>query len=447
MSTIAYRQDVAKDDLSQRQDQQKQQLQVRLAPLTQALQADQTRLAIYADPDNPMQATKGKEKEYEETMKRMEGTIGQMRTLMGAPPPKEGVLDHLHIRRDLASRIAKYNDQTKQTAQATAAGAMPFEQTAEGQKAALEHKNRMGEIDARNAAAGWTKLGVPAEIDGKFFQALSNKSGETKLEPMPEGWKPPQKTVKVEPFEEFVREAYGDKPTSEQLLKARSQWAEAAAGTTVGTHDIQVPQPDGSIKLFSVTTTSRKEFPGAAPSKGGSTPPAKGKPAKTPEKGTGTPPGGRVVGGRTTAVVVKAQKDYVDAVALADIAKSVSQHPDDAINQKRLAVQLEKASAGRFTVQALDYIIKAGWGNTLEQWANNPSTGALPSDVLRQLVDGANENLNSKKTALDAAQQIAGSASSSGGGGETITVTPEDMKNARGGETITVTPEDMKNAR
>jgi hypothetical protein len=42
----------------------------------------------------------------------------------------------------LASRIAKYNDQTKQTAQATAAGAMPFEQTEAGQKLKLEAKEK-----------------------------------------------------------------------------------------------------------------------------------------------------------------------------------------------------------------------------------------------------------------------------------------------------------------
>jgi hypothetical protein len=79
----------------------------------------------------------------------------------------------------------------------------------------------------------------------------------------------------------------------------------------------------------------------------------------------------------------------------------VAAKPDDAINQKRLAVALERVSAGRFTVQALDYIIKAGWGNTIEQWAKNPSTGALPTDVLRQLVDGAHENLEATKKEMD----------------------------------------------
>lgn len=111
----------------------------------------------------------------------------------------------------------------------------------------------------------------------------------------------------------------------------------------------------------------------------------------------------RVLGTKSNAPANKANTDYNEAVKLASIADQVSQKPDDAINQKRLAVALERASAGRFTTQALDYIIKAGWGNTLEQWANNPTTGALPTDVMRQLVDGAHQNLEAAKKAKEAA--------------------------------------------
>jgi hypothetical protein len=118
-----------------------------------------------------------------------------------------------------------------------------------------------------------------------------------------------------------------------------------------------------------------------------------------------------------TSPQAAAEKKYDDAVGLASLADQVSQKPDDAINQKRLAVALERISAGRFTTQALDYIIKAGWGNTLEQWANNPSTGALPTDVMRQLVDGAKQNLVAAKTERDAAFRSQG-----GDGSEMITV-------------------------
>ncbi len=120
----------------------------------------------------------------------------------------------------------------------------------------------------------------------------------------------------------------------------------------------------------------------------------------------GLPKGSIDLGKKATPATNKAKTDYVEAVKLSSVADQVAQKPDDAINQKRLAVALERAAAGRFTTQALDYIIKAGWGNTIEQWANNPSTGALPSDVVRQLVDGAHENLKAAKDAMDAAENM-----------------------------------------
>jgi hypothetical protein len=116
-----------------------------------------------------------------------------------------------------------------------------------------------------------------------------------------------------------------------------------------------------------------------------------------------------------TPAVTKARNDVTEATKLSSVADQVQQKPNDAVNQKRLAVALERASAGRFTTQALDYIIKAGWGNTMEQWANNPSTGALPADIVRQLVDGAHENLKGAQDALKAAE----------GGGDTGATSPQ----------------------
>ena len=119
----------------------------------------------------------------------------------------------------------------------------------------------------------------------------------------------------------------------------------------------------------------------------------------------------------SNAAANAADKDVSAAVKLDQIAKEVEKKPDDAINQKRLAVALEKISAGRFTTQALDYIIKAGWGNTIEQWMHNPSTGALPKDVMRQLIDSAHQNLTA---ALAAQKEAHGGATS--GGDDMITV-------------------------
>jgi hypothetical protein len=181
--------------------------------------------------------------------------------------------------------------------------------------------------------------------------------------------------------------------------------------------------PGGNIKLVDPLGNAQ------------STPAASGEPPTTPKKtsgskGAGTPSapkesgatktGNTKVGaplfqGRTPAIA-KAQNDIVDATKLASIADQVASRPNDAINQKRLAVQLERASAGRFTVQALDYVIKSGWGNTLQQWANNPTTGALPPDIVRQLVDGAHENLIAAQESLKAAVQGIGRDASQGSG-------------------------------
>jgi hypothetical protein len=122
----------------ERREDHQQQLKMTLAPLSLALRADQVRLATYADANDPMKAQPGKEKEFQSTLDRMTQTIGQMRSAVGDTSPHAGILDHLHIRRDLQNRIANYNDQTGKMAQATAAGELPFEQTPEGQKLAYQ---------------------------------------------------------------------------------------------------------------------------------------------------------------------------------------------------------------------------------------------------------------------------------------------------------------------
>lgn len=107
-----------------------------------------------------------------------------------------------------------------------------------------------------------------------------------------------------------------------------------------------------------------------------------------------------------TPAVTKAQNDYDDSVKLSTIADQVAKNPSDAVNQKRLAVALERTSAGRFTTQALDYILKAGIANSIEGWANKAGSGALPADIMRQLIDGAHQNTIASKAALDQARGV-----------------------------------------
>jgi len=95
------------------------QTKFKLAPLSQALQADQTRLALYADPNDPSKAVAGKEKEYQQTLDNMTATIGQMRGILGdkqaGANPLEAaagdVLSKLHITNHLKNHVAEVRQQ------------------------------------------------------------------------------------------------------------------------------------------------------------------------------------------------------------------------------------------------------------------------------------------------------------------------------------------------
>lgn len=196
----------------------------------------------------------------------------------------------------------------------------------------------------------------------------------------------------------YLRAKYGDNPTAEQIEEGTRAHQRMMSGLTVGSHQTLAYDADGVPHVVTLSSTSRKDFGGAPAGSGGSKGPA--------PKTTGAPsqPKNDQLNFRKgTPAQTKARGEYDEAVKLSSMADQVAAKPNDAINQKRLAVALEKVSAGRFTTQALDYIIKSGWGNTLEQWANNPSTGALPADVMRQLVDGAHQNQTASLKALQAA--------------------------------------------
>lgn len=216
-------------------------------------------------------------------------------------------------------------------------------------------------------------------------------------------------------------------PTTQKIVK---DFGPHGSARVTNRQSIQY-DADGTPHIVNLTSVSTPEggqidVDAEQSDEGKSPPKQSGAPA--PRKpASGAPPKPNQLDFRKgTPAFNKAQGEYAEAVKLASIAKQVADHPNDAINQKRLAVALERTSAGRFTVQALDYIIKAGWGNTIQQWANNPTTGALPKDVMRQLIDGANENLKAAKDAVDTMRGPAPHAT--GGGGGVIVVKPEDMK-------------------
>jgi hypothetical protein len=88
----------------------------------------------------------------------------------------------------------------------------------------------------------------------------------------------------------------------------------------------------------------------------------------------------------------KAHSTYIDAVRLSEAADLVAKEPNNAQSQKSLGVALERAAAGRFTTQALDYINKAGWSAGAEQFWRNIDNGTLPEVVMKNLIERAHDN-------------------------------------------------------
>jgi hypothetical protein len=100
-----------------------------------------------------------------------------------------------------------------------------------------------------------------------------------------------------------------------------------------------------------------------------------------------------------------AHKTYIAAYQLADKADEIAKNPTDALNQKRLAVALERVAAGRFTTQALDFIVRAGWQAGAEQFWNNIDNGTLPAVVVQNLIKGAHEERDSAYKAWQEARK------------------------------------------
>jgi hypothetical protein len=237
--------------------------------------------------------------------------------------------------------------------------------------------------------------------NGQWVRPVQNADGTIAEQPMPAGWKPTTPAPKQSnaALATYLRAKYGDSPTAEQIEEGTRAHQRMMSGLTIGSHQTLAYDADGVPHVVTLSTSSHKDFGGTAPDSGS----PKGPAPKRSAGGTPQPKKDQLDFRKGTPAQTKARGDYDEAVKLSSLADQVSARPNDAINQKRLAVALERASAGRFTTQALDYIIKAGWGNTLEQWANNPSTGALPTDVMRQLVDGAHQNQTASLKALQAA--------------------------------------------
>lgn len=163
----------------------------------------------------------------------------------------------------------------------------------------------------------------------------------------------------------------------------------AAMGGRISTGYYHFVDDQGNVHQVQETHTSMpvNGAGGGAPS-----------PVKTPGAAKAMAPksgGDSVLGHKETPVQAKAHNAYVAAYTLSEAADLVAKEPDNAQGQKSLAVALERAAAGRFTTQALDYINKAGWNAAAEQFWNNIDNGTLPAVVMKNLIQRAHDNKDS----------------------------------------------------
>jgi hypothetical protein len=188
--------------------------------------------------------------------------------------------------------------------------------------------------------------------------------------------------------------------TPEQLSAFNKKMAQDAqtSSTTVGTHIILVPQPDGSIKAEEVQTTSTKT-PGAGVPKT----PGEAKKAAAAVAPPGPVKSGDTVGGRRTPAQNKTDTEYAEAQGLVKLAEQAQNTPS-ATADKNLILTMIRSAAGRVNLQEIEMLRgQAGWANKIEAWAKSASTGQLPDDIRNQIVDLVHQKAIAAKTARDAA--------------------------------------------
>lgn len=299
---------VWKDNRAEETAKRGEALKQQLAPLSQSLQSDQTRLALYADPKNPEKALPGHEDEYQRTIDNMSRTIGQMRTVLGQKVPGEnpnqvesgmaGLLDKLHITNHLknhvaAARSGKVNDwydQNRQTAGQYAEAAMPYEQTPEGQAEARKHRGALeiaqlrgtmreytspdgkernwfrpgdepagwnasqGQVSSKRQKATFTNPATKQSEDGSFDPATGkyyNAAGEE----VP-GAQPYVKPGAMTPFSEWKKENPTGTVEEYERMMAKFHPASQMLGTWTIAEDAT-----GTPKLFNSKTGQERDAP------------------------------------------------------------------------------------------------------------------------------------------------------------------------------------------
>lgn len=311
-------------------------------------------------------------------------------------------------------------------------------------------------LDAKPVAAKpveekWKRDGAPYKgADGKWYERQANQSGELRETALDDNFQPPA-NVKKSQFEREM-DAYAksigktgiDELTFDEYQTGLAGIKQAVTPSTTTTRETVQVQANGDLKRVPLTSTSSKRFPGAAATPGAraqtsgaaassgteETPTlAKlrtrsretqggARASKTaPNAATGTPAPARgtpgIVGHRNTPSQVAADKDMVTATKLVDSANDAWNHPT-AAKDRQLALSIIRGTAGRVNMAEFTlYTKRFGWDNTLEQFANNATSGELPTEIRRQLVQLAHQNLHAARAGHEEA--FAGTAGATPG--------------------------------
>lgn len=129
-----------------------------------------------------------------------------------------------------------------------------------------------------------------------------------------------------------------------------------------------------------------------------------GAPASNPPKTPGEAKD-RILGNKGTPALTDARKEYDKAQGLMDLANQALKDPQPGTD-KNLAVRLSREASSRFSIAEMDTLVKNyGIANSWEQWLNNQTSGKLPDEIRKQLVNIARANLQGAKGTFDAAKQ------------------------------------------
>lgn len=151
-------------DVSKEDEDNKARFDFQIAPLRQAIGADQQRLSTMKE-GTP---------EYDQTLNNIALNVGRVRNMLGDKTPADhpgrlaetinGIRQHLklggktpdHLNSEQAQKVGNWNAQNTTQAQAYATGALPFEMTPEGQKAAYTRQTEMDVARQRGTMREYT---------------------------------------------------------------------------------------------------------------------------------------------------------------------------------------------------------------------------------------------------------------------------------------------------